>query len=138
MKVLTKVVLDTNILISAIVFGGKPRQVLEAAVKGQIQLVLSDEIIKEMRGVLEGKKFQYPKEITDLIIQEVETLADIVKPKERITDIEKDPEDIRVLECAQEAHADYVVSGDVHLLDIKDFKGTKIMTPEKFLDTLDR
>ena len=137
MTVLTEVVLDTNILISAIVFGGKPRQILEAAVKGQIQLVLSDEIIKEMRGVLEGKKFQHPAEIMDLIINELEALAEIVKPKERITVIEKDPEDNRVLECAQEAQADYIVSGDKYLLEIEDFKETKILTPEEFLDILD-
>lgn len=52
MKVLIKVVLDTNILISAIVFGGKPRHVLEAAIKGKTQLVLTKDIIEEMRGVL--------------------------------------------------------------------------------------
>ena len=133
-----KVVLDTNILISAIVFGGKPRQVLEAAIKGHIQLVLTEEITGEMTGVLEGKKFQYPKEITDLIIQELEVLAEIVKPKARIMVIEKDPEDNRLLECAQKSHADYIVSGDMHLLEIKDFKATKILTPEEFLATLDQ
>lgn len=55
MNVLTKVVLDTNVLISAAVFGGKPRKVLEAAIKGKIQLVLTKDIIEEMRGVLVGK-----------------------------------------------------------------------------------
>ena len=59
MKVLIKVVLDTNVLISAIVLGGKPRKVLEAAIKGKIQLALSEEIIAETKGVLEEKKFQY-------------------------------------------------------------------------------
>ena len=134
---MTKVVLDTNILISGLVFGGKPRQVLEAAIKGKIQLVLTDEIIEETKKVLEGKKFQYPKEITDLITNELETLADIVKPKERIMAIEKDPEDNRVLECARQAQADYIVSGDVHLLEIKEFQGTRILAPGEFLEILD-
>lgn len=132
-----KVVLDTNILISAIVFGGKPREVLEAAIKGKIQIVLTENIIKELKGVLEGNKFQYPTEITDLIIQELEALAEIIKPKERITVIEKDPEDNRVLECAQKAQADFIVSGVMHLLEIHDFKGTKIVTAEKILEILD-
>ena len=136
MKSLTKVVLDTNILISAIVFGGKPRQVLEAAIKGQIQLVLTEDIMKETRGVMEGKKFQYPTEITDLIIHELEALAEIAKPKERITTIEKDLEDNRVLECAQESQADFIVSGDKHLLEIQNFKGTNILTTANFLDLL--
>ena len=134
---MTKVVLDTNILISGLVFGGKPRQVLEAAIKGKIQLVLTDEIIEETKKVLEGKKFQYPKEITDLITNELETLADIVKPKERIMAIEKDPEDNRILECARQAQADYIVSGDVHLLEIKEFQGTRILAPGEFLEILD-
>ena len=137
MKVLIKVVLDTNVLVSAIAFGGKPRQVLEAAIKGKIQLVLTEEIIEETRGVLEGKKFQYPREITDLIVQELEALAEIVKPKERLTVIKKDPEDNRVLECAQELKADYIVSGDEHLLGIKVFEKTKILTAKEFLDILD-
>ena len=137
MKLLTKIVLDTNVLISALVFGGKPRQVLETAIKGQIKLILTENIIRELRGVLEGKKFQHPAEIMDLIINELEALAEIVKPKERITVIEKDPENNRVLECAQEAQADYIVSGDKYLLEIEDFKETKILTPEEFLDILD-
>jgi len=136
-KLLTKIVLDTNVLISALVFGGKHKKILEAAVKGHIQLVLTEDIIGEMRGVLQGKKFQYPTEITDLIINELEALGEIVKPKERITVIEKDPEDNRVLECAHVSKADYIVSGDKHLLEIEDFKETKILTPEEFLDILD-
>ena len=132
-----KVVLDTNILISAIVFGGKPRKVLESAIKGEIEFVLTEEIIEEMRGVLEGKKFQYPAEISDLIIHELEALAEIVKPKHKITVIEKDPEDNRVLECAHESRADLIVSGDMYLLEIQDFQGTKILTPEAFLNTMD-
>jgi len=134
---LIKVVLDTNILISAIVFGGKPRKVLESAIKGEIEFVLTEEIIEEMRGVLEGKKFQYPAEISDLIIHELEALAEIVKPKHKITVIEKDPEDNRVLECAHESRADLIVSGDMYLLEIQDFQGTKILTPEAFLNTMD-
>lgn len=137
MTVLTKVVLDTNTLISAIVFGGKPREVLEAAIKGHIQLVLTEKIIEEMREVLEGKKFQYPKEITDLIIHELEALVEIVKPKHKITVIDKDPEDNRVLECAQESQADYIVSGDEHLLELENFEGSKIVTAEEILEILD-
>jgi putative PIN family toxin of toxin-antitoxin system len=135
--VLAKVVLDTNILISAIVFGGKPRKVLESAIRGEIQLVLTEKIIQEMREVLEGKKFQYPKEITDLIIQELEALAEIVKPKENISLIEKDPKDNRVLECAQESQADYIVSGDAHLLELEIFEGSKIVIAEEILEILD-
>ena len=128
-----KIVLDTNVLISAIVFGGKPRDILEKAIKGQIQLVLSEELIGELSGVLEGKKFKYPSEIMKLIITELEAIAEVVKPEKKLKVIKKDPEDNRVLECAQKSNADFIVSGDVHLLEFEEFMGTKRLTPEAFL-----
>ncbi|NOR12480.1 MAG: putative toxin-antitoxin system toxin component, PIN family [Candidatus Aminicenantes bacterium] len=128
-----KIVLDTNVLISAIVFGGKPRDILEKAIKGQIQLVLSEELIGELSGVLEGRKFKYPSEIMKLIITELEAIAEVVKPEKKLKVIKKDPEDNRVLECAQKSKADFIVSGDVHLLEFEEFMGTKILTPEAFL-----
>lgn len=75
--------------------------------------------------------------MADLIVQEQEALGEIAKPKEKLSVIEKDPEDNRVLECAQESKADYIVSGDVHLLGIKEYAGTKILTPNEFLELLD-
>ncbi len=132
-----KVVLDTNVLISAIVFGGKPRELLEKAIKGEIQIVLSDEIIEELKGVLEGRKFNYSSDITDLTIKELTSFAEIIKPKKTQKFIKNDPEDNQVLECAEEAIADFIVSGDVHLLEIKEFKGTKILTPKMFLRFFD-
>ncbi len=134
---MTKVALDTNVLISAIVFGGKPRQVLEAAIKGQVQLVLTEAITEEMKEALEAKKFQYPNEITDLIAHELEALAEIDKPQDRLTIIDKDLENNRVLEYAQDSHADFIVSGDAHLLELEKFEGTKIVTAEEILEILD-
>ena len=128
-----KIVLDTNVLISAIVFGGKPRDILEKAIKGQVRLVLTEELIRELSGVLEGRKFKYPSEIMKLIITELETIAEVVKPERKLNIVGKDPEDNRVLECAHKSSADFIVSGDVHLLELKEFRGIKILTPEAFL-----
>lgn len=130
---MTKIVLDTTVLISAIVFGGKPREILEKSIKGQIQLLLSEDLIRELSGVLEGKKFKYPPEIMKVIVRELEAIAEVVMPEKKLKIIKKDPEDNRVLECAEKSRANFIISGDVHLLELKEFMGTKILTPEAFL-----
>lgn len=128
-----KLVLDSNVFISALVFGGKPREILDLAVKGQMEVAISDDILEEIRGVLEGKKFQYPKRIVRALMREIEDLADLVEPKEKIEAVPEDPEDNRVLECAVESGANVIVSGDSHLLELQSFGQIKIMNPDEFL-----
>jgi putative PIN family toxin of toxin-antitoxin system len=128
-----KVVLDSNVLISAAVFGGKPREILDLAIKGLIEVAVSDDILEEIKGVLEGKKFQYPKRIARTLMREIEDLADLVQPKEKIEALLEDPEDNRVLECAVESGANVIVSGDSHLLALQSFGRIRIMNPDEFL-----
>lgn len=128
-----KVVLDTNVLISAIVFGGKPRDVFNKALKGQIKLVLLKDILDEMEGVLSGKKFQYPNPIIRYIRNALEDLAEFVSPEKRVKVIKDNPNDNRILECALEAKADYIISGDHHLLELKEFQSIRIITPSDLI-----
>jgi len=128
-----KVVLDTNILISAIAFGGMPRIILEKVTKGDIQLVLSDPILEEVQGVLLGKKFRYPAHIVVEIAQQLISLAEIVYPKEAISVIKNDPPDNRILECASTGKVKFIVSGDADLLSVKSFRKIEILTPDEFL-----
>ncbi len=128
-----KLVLDSNIFISALVFGGKPRKILDLAVRGLIEVAISVNILEEIRGVLGGKKFQYPKAIVHALIREIEDLADVVEPKEKIDAVPEDPEDNRVLECADVSGAQIIISGDSHLLALQRFGQAKIMSPDEFL-----
>lgn len=128
-----KLVLDSNVVISALVFGGKPREILELAVKGLVEIAISDDILEEIRGVLGGKKFQYPARIVRALISEIEDLVHLVQPKEKIEAIAEDPEDSRVLECAVESGANIIVSRDSHLLALQSYGQIKIMNPDKFL-----
>ena len=128
-----KLVLDSNVFISAIVFGGKPREILDLAVKGLIEVAVSDDILEEIKEVLEGSKFQFPTKIVYALITEIEDLADLVEPKEGIDAILDDPEDNRVLECAVESGAEVIISGDYHLLALRTFGKIKIMNPDEFL-----
>jgi len=128
-----RVVLDTNILISAIVFGGKPKIILEKAIRGDIQLVLSDPILEELQGVLLGKKFRYPTHVVVEIAQQLTSLAEIVYPEVEIVVIKNDPYDNRILECAVNGKAKYIVSGDSDLLLLKSYQNIDILTPDEFL-----
>jgi putative PIN family toxin of toxin-antitoxin system len=127
------VVLDTNVLISAILFGGKPRDLLQLIIQGQIDAFISPALEKEFRDVLSRPKFKLTTEECFLIYKEIETLMVIVFPKTSVKVIRSDPDDNAVLECALEAGVDYIVTGDPHLLDLAEFKGSKIVTPSEFL-----
>jgi putative PIN family toxin of toxin-antitoxin system len=133
---LIKIVLDTNVLVSAIVFGGSPRRIIESIIEGPVHLALSREILDELEGVLARKKFGMSPEIVRNVSNELESLCEIVAPRRRLTVITSDPYDNMVLECAAEAKADYIVSGDAHLLDFREFEGTKIVNPAQFLEIM--
>jgi len=127
-----RVVLDTNIWISALNFGGKPAQILKIAVKKQIRLYPSRTLFAEFVGVLR-KKFGY----SDEKIEEVEVLfkkrVKFREPRINLNVIKTDPSDNRVLECALETEADFIVSGDKDLLNLGNFRRIKIVRPVEFL-----
>lgn len=131
-----KVVLDTNILISAIVFGGKPRDIFKRILSGKLRFAVSKEILNEVEGVLSGKKFRYPLQAVHEIRNAIEELGENVVPDKRIDRIIKDPDDNRILECALAANADFIISGDNHLLELKVFKGIQIINPADFLEII--
>ena len=127
------IVLDTNVIISALLFGGNPRMVLERVLTQTVRMSVSRKILDEVVGVLQGRKFRYPHEVALSIVRELESISDLVAPVRRIQAISVDPYDNMVLECAVTADADYIVSGDAHLLKLKEFEGIRIVTSAEFL-----
>ena len=128
-----KVVLDTNVLISAILFGGKPRQILEKAIRGEVRLCLSEPILEELRGVLQRSKFDYSPEMIQFILTELTGISDFVNPSETMDVVLEDPDDNRILECAVEAKANYIVSGDFHLLKLSRYLNIEVLNVAAFL-----
>src|SRR3989344_893282 len=133
-KNLLRVLLDTNILISAVVFGGKPDEVLSLALEGKFVVVISPILSVELLDVV-NKKFPLSKNDFRLLERQLKSTFEIVNPTESI-DILKDTADNRVLEAAIEGKCDYIVTGDKELLRLKVFEGVKIVTAERFLDEL--
>ena len=129
-----KVVLDTNVLISGIAFGGKPRKIMANIVTGRLRLALSEKILEELVGVLEGPKFRYPQKLVHGIADELRSIAKIVNPSRQINIIVSDPDDNIILECATAAGVDYIISGDRDILDLGVFENIPIVTPAKFVD----
>lgn len=128
-----KIVLDTNVLISAIVFGGKPRKILEAVLRGEISLFFSEDILDELKAVLQRSKFGFPPGVIRTILSELHTIGTIVTPSKRIFEIQEDPDDNRIIECAVEGSAGYIVSGDTHLLNLRLYQNIRIVSPEVYL-----
>lgn len=128
-----KVVFDTNILISAIIFGGNPKTCLELARSGKLELYTSKPLLLEFAQKLKVK-FKWDDQDINDVIEGIAKFAQITEPKLKITLIKKDPPDNRVLECALEAKVDYIVSGDKkHILSLKKFKNTLILSSTQFL-----
>jgi len=133
---MTRVVADTNVLISAVMFGGIPDRFLRAGLALQFQLVTSGGLLEEFDRKLRTEFHQPPLE-ADEICEKIASVADIVSPSRRISAVLKDPDDDRVLECAMDGHADCIVSGDRHLLDMKSCEGIRILTIRQFMDAFD-
>jgi putative PIN family toxin of toxin-antitoxin system len=130
---LFKVVFDTNVLISAILFGGSPRKCLELAIEGEIELYISRGIMSEFEGVLRREKFGVEEENLRYITSSLDLIANFVSPKAKLHIIKKDPQDNMILECAIESEADFIISGDIHLLELSEFRKIKISKPADFL-----
>lgn len=128
-----KLVLDTNVLISALHFGGRPREVLDLARHGQVDLVLSDFILAETEKILR-EKLHWEDRMLSLTLSRLRQTATLVEPRQKITIIKAKDADNRILECAVAGEADYLVSGDKkHILPLKEYQGIRILSPADFL-----
>jgi len=131
-----RVVLDTNVIVSALLFGGYPERVLLAGLRGEIQLLTSQALLQELENVL-SKKFKLGVRLVKDTIDLLKTLAEIVETTSQLKAIAHPDDDNRVLECAVDGHAEFIVTGDTkHILPLKEYKGIKILTPSEFAKIL--
>jgi len=135
-----KVVLDTNIVVSsALCIDGNPAKVFEMILLEKIKNYTTEEIIKEISKVMERPKIAKRLSLVEIefIMDNYRRFSEKIGPKISITESE-DPDDNKFLECAVEADVDFIISGDEHLLKLKEFKGIQIVTPAEFLRTVNR
>ena len=132
-----RVVLDTNVTISALNFPGNERMVLELALRGRFEFYLSLFILEEVAEVL-MRKFGWDEERAAQAVRVIENSATIVDPTRLAEVIEGGHADNRILECVVAANADYLVTGDRrHLLPLQEHQGTRIVNAPRFLSELE-
>lgn len=128
-----KVVLDTNIFISALaLFSESADQIIELARRGEVELYISKPILMEFKRVL-TVKFHYSENDANERLASIIRVATLVKPKERFSAVQNDESDNRILECAFAAKANFIISGDKHLKNLGEFKSIKILSPSEFI-----
>jgi putative PIN family toxin of toxin-antitoxin system len=129
-----RIVVDTNVLISALVFGGPPRQVLDLAAAGMCSFYFSHSIRDEVERILE-EKFGWSTEEIHAGTHTLWGFGTRVDPQVSLAVVTDDPDDDRVLECAVAADADAIVSGDRHLLRLGSFRSILIQSSRQFLNS---
>lgn len=132
-----RLVVDTNVIVSAAIRAGKPRQfLLEVLLGGKYTLVTSDGIISEIREVLGRPKFRLDESEINGAVSTLESLSDVIKTKSKFKVVEMDQDDDMFINAVFDGRADYIVSGDHHLLDLKEYRGIKIVTAAEMLGIL--
>jgi len=132
-----KIVLDTNVYVSATLSKAKPYYVLNSAETGETDLYISPFILHEIEDVLGRDKIPFEQKDTERFVDKVLSVATVVTPDEEPDVIEDDPSDNQVLACALEADTEYLVSGDRHLLELEEYAGIEIMEPAEFMSTME-
>jgi putative PIN family toxin of toxin-antitoxin system len=136
-KKIIRVVLDTNILVSALLFSGDLSKIIDLWLKGKIIPLITSETFEEFQKVLAYPKFSLTEEEIKMIIEEhVLPFFEVVEPEESITGICNDPDDDKFLTCALSGRAEFIISGDKELCNLKKYKGVKIITAREFLRML--
>jgi len=137
----SKVVLDTNVIVSALLSkDGAPARILLAVGERKILNYISEEILYEVKEVLSRQKIT--ERTTDSgregFVDMLDAISVHISPKRRLNVLTEDPADNKILECAVEADADYIITGDQHLLRLGRYKNVKIVNPSEFINQYER
>lgn len=127
-----KVVPDTNVLVSAAIVHGKQFELLKLAKLGKIKLITSPDIIREFEEVISRKKFGFSRQQISGAVKQILEIAEIIIPQHKLDIVKEDADDNIILECSAESQADFIISGDYHLLSLKQYKNIKIVNTTEF------
>jgi uncharacterized protein len=131
-----RVVIDTNVFVSGLNFAGRPGEILELFIKGNIEVFISPFILSEIERILR-ERFEWSEGNIRSVLNQIKRQTILVHPRIKVTVIKWKDDDNRILECAIEGKVQYLISGDrKHLLPLKEYQGTKILSPSEFLDLL--
>lgn len=132
-----RVVLDTNVWISGLLWTGPPHEILRVAEEGRITVVASPAIVEEVAEALGRPKFGQRlaalRTSVHELLESLLTVAEVYPSPRVVPVVTADPEDDSILACARATRAQWLLSGDRHLLTIRQYHGIRIVTPQAFL-----
>ena len=131
-----KIVLDSNVLISGVVFGGVPRKILEYWIEGEFDILLSDSVFEEYDHVIRRKKFQIDYITIQNVLEYIAKDGKWIQVKTQI-EIVKDKTDNKFFSLAIDGQADYLVSGDALVVETKQ-EIVRVLTPKAFLEVINQ
>ena len=130
-----RAVIDTNVLISAIFWTGSPKRLLNRVRRGEVTLVTSRVLLDELKEILvrPDKPFKLTEEEADRVVKAMQNVAEVVETQSQVR-VCRDEKDNKVLECAVDGRAEWIITGDAHLLELQSFKNVRIVTVAEFLE----
>jgi putative PIN family toxin of toxin-antitoxin system len=129
-----KVVLDANIFVSSLIWGGKPRKVFDRARRDTDKLYVTEEILAEIANVIYRPKFHAEKSEKDSYMETIRKIGRKVTPQKLTGKGSRDKTDNKYIECAIAGNVDYIISGDIHLLELKQYENIRIVTVGEYLE----
>jgi len=134
---ITRVVIDTNVIVSSILFGGPPGELIPLWKAGIIQPLISADILNEYLKVLAYPKFALTEdEINFIIYSEIIPYFEDITVRRQKNIIKEDPSDDKFIACAEIGKASYIISGDSHLLNLRHYGSIEILSPSQILSKL--
>ena len=131
-----KIVIDSNIFISSFFWGGNPRDIFERVINGLDELFITEEILKEIKSVMNNSKFNVNTDEIEDYVKIIERYSKKIESKNVPKDISRDKDDDKILQCGVDGDVDFIITGDNDLLILKEYEKIKIMKPKKYLETV--
>ena len=132
-----RIVIDTNVMASAVFFGGQPYRLLHYIMEGQVDVVASEEIVDEYEEIFLRLKHKYPSIRTRIPLNDILARFEIIRVTSDIH-VSRDPDDDKFISCAVDGKCLYIVSGDSDLLSIGNYGNVEILTVVDFLNRIDK
>jgi putative PIN family toxin of toxin-antitoxin system len=133
-----KIVIDTNIFVSSFLWKGNPRKIIERVTGRLDKLYITDEILAEIRKVMLRDKFKLNEHTVDDYINTIKYFSIKVFPQNKIENISRDKDDDKFLKCGIESNADFIITGDIHLLELTKYEKIKIIKPKEYLEMVEK
>jgi putative PIN family toxin of toxin-antitoxin system len=128
-----RLVIDTNIFISAFYWGGTPQKIIDRVIEGTDKLFISENILNEIAAVMARPKFKSSFEIIEKYIHSIKKFSRTISVTGNIKGVCRDKDDDDKIECALLSSANYLITGDIDLLTLGNYKNIKIITGKEYL-----